>query len=266
MLICYPSPVMRPDSGITYSGAQLTSLAGLRDGRSGGLTILEWEGSSVELRASFPIPIAPRAAALVNIGLPAGLLVEVALKRVGEGYDYLPVEVQTHETASGEVAVLALWPEGLDLVDGVQFVISDENGVVEPETEFWVGELVLSAGLDFDMEAGWRPGVETTAGSNMSLNGQPYLQPVPSQRTIAASVVPVEFGSAMIGPGSMQDLRFRLAEDPRTIIVPDTSTQSAAEATWIYGVVRRMQPMTGHAGVRRLGWGFEAVEMVGRAT
>lgn len=266
MLICYPSPIMRPDSGITYTGPQLTSLAGLRDGRSGGLTILEWEGSSVELRASFPAPIAPRAAALINMGLPAGLSVEVALKRVDDDYDYEPVSVATHETASGEVAVLALWPAGLDLIDGVSFTITDPESVMTAGDEFHIGEVVLSAGRDFEMESGWRPGIDTTAGSNMSLNGQPYLQPVPSRRTVSVTMVPVDFQEAMIGADSMQNLRFKLAEDPRTIIVPDATDQESAEATWIYGVVHRMEPMIGQAGVRRLSWRLEAFEMVGRAT
>src|SRR5690625_3047330 len=59
MLITYPSPTLHDGAGISWTGTQITSLSGMRDGRAGGLTRLAWGGdgttpaSSEVIRASY---------------------------------------------------------------------------------------------------------------------------------------------------------------------------------------------------------------------
>lgn len=268
MLITYPSPILLPSSGITYTGPQVTGLSGMRDGRSGGLTILAWgTGTEEEILASNeaqPV-IEPRVAALVNLeGLPAGLDVEVALKEVGGGYTYQPRSVKTHRTRSGETAVLAYWPAGLSEVEGVRFTIQS-GGAVAAEHEFAVGEVVLAGAADFGLDPGWELGTIDPAGGTVSKNGQLYLQPVPAGRSLSVSIPPHLFTDAMLKAGAVQDLRESLANDPRCIVVTDWSSQAAAEASWLYGTASRIDGLRFESRSRRATIRLRVNEMVGRA-
>src|SRR5690625_2114605 len=273
MLITYPSPTLHDGAGISWTGTQITSLSGMRDGRAGGLTRLAWGGdgttpaSSEVIRASNtdePVE-GVRVAALLNLeGLPAGLNVDVALKSVDGAYDYMPQTVQTHRTKSGEVAVIAVWPAGLDPVEGVEFEIHN-NGDVDEGDEFDCGELVYASAADFQLDPNWQLSTLDAAGDTVSKSGQLYLQPVPAARSYAVSTIPYTFGPAMLADESVQDLRRSLAEDPRCIFVLDPRTQEKTQATWIYGTAARIDALRFNSRSRMGAMRYVFDEMVGRA-
>lgn len=274
MLITYPSPLLNPETGVSFTGTHVTSLSGMVDGRSGGLTVVAWGGSegspsgSETIRASLDDgkTVNPRVAALVNLeGLPAGLSVDVSLKRPGGAYDYQTKTVETHTTPSGEVAVLAFWDSGLDAVDGVQFKISNTDSAVAYDDEFAIGEVWLADAQELALHPDWVTGLRDQAGANMSKNGQLYLQPVPAARSFGLSLAPTLFERAVLDEGAVLDLQLALANDPRCVVIADHQSQARAEKTWLYGSAVRLDELRFNRSSRRATAKFQFDEMIGRS-
>lgn len=246
-------------------------MSGAIDGRSGGLTRLAWgSGPEETLRASNEHrPVSGvRVAALVNLeGMPAGLEVDVALKRPGEGYDYSPTTVLTHITRSKEIAALAVFPRGLDPVDGVQFVFRDAGGLVAEGTQFSLGEVVYGAAADFGLDPRWEitPAESQSESARISSRGQVYLNASPAARRISASIPPTAYQRAVTDSDSLQTLMMSLAQDPRCLVIADPDTQAIAESTWLYGWARSQDPLRFNERSRRATVRFHFQEMVGRA-
>lgn len=273
MIIGYPSIFLTGSPGVTASATHVTTLAGVVDGRAGGLTRLAWGGSvgspnaSEQVTVSSAASCSPRLAALVNLeGLPAGLSVDVALKKAsGGGYTYESQTVETHLTPSGDVCVIVTWPDGLDECNGVRFTVSNTGDVVAFDDEFSLGEAVLADGLEVNLGSDWSRGISRPAGENVSKSGQLYLQPVPRGRSLNLSMTPQLIDGALLDAGSVSDLQMALAEDPRCVVIADTTSKQTIEATWLYGYARRLGSLRGRRD-QRLAASFEFVEMVGRST
>ena len=260
MILGYRSPITLPTTGITYTGPALTSLAGLKDGRPGSLTVLEWAGSPV-IRASWDVPIVPRVAAIINTTLPAGVDVAVSWKTVGGGYDYETQNLQIVELPNGERGLIARWPDGLDLCDGIEFALSGTS--MADEDEFTVGELWASPGVELCIRSTWADG-RTRNGEGISINGSLYQFPDAPRRALDVDVVPQSYERAILQQGALQDIAQAISEDARVFIIPDEETQETTERTGRYARVTDLGAITGERNGRYFSMRISSEELVGR--
>jgi hypothetical protein len=260
MILGYASPITLPTTGISYTGPALTSLAGLKDGRPGTLTVMEWAGSPA-IRASWDAPIVPRVAAIINTTLPAGVDVAVSWKTVGGGYDYETQNLQVAELPNGERGLIARWPAGLDLCDGIEFALSGTS--MADEDEFTVGELWASPGVDLCIRSTWADG-RTRNGEGVSINGALYQFPDAPRRTLDVEVVPIAYERAFLQMEALQDIARAISDDARVFAIPDEETQQTTERTGRYARVTDLGSITGERAGRYFSMRISAEEMVGR--
>lgn len=260
MIIGYSTPITRPSTGITYTGPALTSLAGLKDGRPGALTVLEWAGTPA-IRASWDAAIKPRVAALINTSLPVGIDVEVSLKQPGGAYDYQSQSLTIVEFPSGERGCIATWPAGLEDVDGIEWELSGTS--MADEDEFSVGELWVSPGDEYCIRSTWGDGI-TRSGEGVSINGSLYVFPDAPRRSLDVEIVPQAYERAMLQEQSLQDLKRAIAEDGRCFVIADEATQQTTDKTGRYCRVTNIGSITGEPAGRYFSMRASFEEMVGR--
>ena len=260
MIIGYSTPITLPSTGITYTGPALTSLAGLKDGRPGTLTVLEWQGTPA-IRSSWDTPIQARVAALINTSLPVGVDVSVSLKRPGEGYDYQTQELSIIELPNGERGCIAVWPDGLDLVDGVEWALAGTE--MADEDEFTVGELWVSPGDEYCIRSTWGDGI-TRSGEGVSINGAIYVFPDAPRRSLDVEIVPQAYERAFLQQQALQDLKRAIAEDGRCFVIVDEATQQTINKTGRYARVTNIGSVTGEPAGRFFTLRLSFEEMVGR--
>ena len=260
MILGYSTPITKPSTGISYTGPALTSLAGLKDGRPGSLTLLEWAGTPA-IRASWDTAIVPRVAALINTSLPAGVDVAVSLKRPSESYDYQTQNLTIVNLPNGERGCIAVWPAGLDPCDGIEWALSGPS--MADEDEFSVGELWVSAGEELCIRSTWEDGA-TRSGEGVSINGSLYVFPDAPRRTLSVEVVPQTYERAFLQQTALQDVKRALSEDARCFIVVDEATQQTRERTGRYCRATNVGAIRGESAGRYFSMRLETEELVGR--
>lgn len=260
MILGYRTPITLPTTGITYTGPSLTSLSGLKDGRPGTLTLLEWAGTPA-IRASWDSAIVPRVAAIINTSLPAGVDVAVGLKRPSEAYDYALQSAQIVNLPNGERGCVVVFPAGLDPCDGIEWAFSGSE--MADEDEFSVGELWVSAGAELCIRSAWEDGI-TRSGEGVSINGSLYVFPDAPRRALSVEVTPQTYERAFLQQEALQDVKRALSEDARCFIVPDEATQQTIERTGRYCRTTNVGSIKGESAGRYFSMRLETEELVGR--
>jgi len=232
MLIPYNTPITHPDAGISITDFTLvTTLAGLKDGRPGGLTVLAWPAgtqttsTTAVIDVSFPAPITPRVAGVVGIqGLPAGLKCTIGWATSDGGTADQHVQESTViETIVGDLMVYDTWDAGIGPVYGVRFTFFnslDSATTLAAEDEVTIGELWASGALEIDAETDGDLGTAGGTITQLSISGQPFDSISLPRRTLR---VPVDWAypdKALFDAGSVEAVRNALASAPRTLITP----------------------------------------------
>jgi len=255
MLIPYDTPITLPDSGISITGFTLvTTLAGLRDGRPGGLTELAWPAgmqttaTTASIDVSFPAAIVPRVAGVIAIrGLPAGLKCTIGWATVPGGTaDQHVQESAVVENIVGDLVVYDSWAAGLGPVYGVRFTFfNDVAGApaVAAEGAITIGELWASDALHIDARTEGDLGTAGGTITQLSTSGQPFDSIALPRRTLR---IPANWAwpdEALFNPGSLEAVRNALARAPRTLITPyetpiDDARKGAFYARYLSGSQR----------------------------
>lgn len=263
MLIPYSTPVTLDSSGISISGFTLeTTLAGLKDGRPGLVTVLLWpsgaQNLSVEasITVSWDDPIDFRVAGIASIvGLPEGTKVSIAFQDTVAGpFDVHPQESSVVKNVSGDLIVYDNWPSGLSQVYGARFTFSnDVNGSADiaAEQEVSIGELWVSDALELCAKNETR---RTSVGgtvTELSVNGQPYDAIAKPTRQITVPINYEEVDIALGNDKSVEVVQQLLASNPRTFFSQYDSPKDLARKNAFYAKVNNASQVGLPNGARR---------------
>lgn len=247
MLIPFKTPITDPDAGISITDFTLvTTLAGLKDGRPGGLTVLAWPAgtqttaTTAAIDVSFPAAITPRVAGVVGIkGLPAGLKCTIGWATTqGGAADQHVQESTVVENIVGDLVVYDAWPAGLGPVYGVRFTFFNDvegTAAVAAEQQASIGELWASDALEI---AAKNDGNLDTAGgtiSQLSVSGQPFDSISLPRRVLRVPANWEVVGKALSDGKSVEAVRMALSQSPRTFIARYETPKDLARTTAFYG-------------------------------
>lgn len=261
MILGYDSPVTDPATGISYNGTVVTSLAGLKDGRPGTRTVVEYPAAESPLiTVNWGFGITPRVAAVINLTLPTpGTVTATWLEPVTLD----PMSSQTRpivDLPNGERGVIFVFDAGLPDAGGITFEIEGQS--VPAESEVSIGEVWASDAADLAIRSTWSDGI-TQPPDGVSINGSLYRFPDQPRRQLDVDVVPQAYERAFLQQQALQDIRAAIARDPRVLAIPDATTQQTIDRTGRYARVTEIGPITGERAGRYFSMRLQTEEMVG---
>jgi len=233
MLLPYGSPITFATTGITVSGATaLTSLAGLKDGRPGAITRLQWPSgaqttsTAITIDTTWATPIVPRVAGLVNVrGLPAGLRVRIGWQQTeGGAFDYQQQDSILFDNQAGDRFAWDTWASGLNACYGVRIEVFNDDGdsgtPVTVEAQFDIGEVYAAPAVDLSPIG--ESESEFIAGETvLALSGQPYFSESPVRNRVPLQFLPVDAPEYPSVRGAL----WSLAISPALLVSPDGSAE-----------------------------------------
>ena len=251
MLLPYGSPITLATTGITVSGATaLTSLAGLKDGRPGAITRLQWPSgaqttsTAITIDTTWATPIVPRVAGLVNVrGLPAGLRVRIGWQQTeGGAFDYQQQDSILFDNQAGDRFAWDTWASGLNACYGVRIEVFNDDGdsgtPVTAEAQFDLGEVYAAPGKSLCVLPD--PQIDPIEGTvtDLSRSGQPYDAPQPPRRRWRFQTQRETIAPAQTASGSTESVRLALMANPRVLWTFYEGDEALGRQTLVYGLAR----------------------------
>lgn len=253
-----PSPITFSLNNATWLSTDNGSA--LVDGRPSRRSRIAWPGGapsltqSFDLRALWTAPTAIRIVALLGLGIPAGVRIEVRGRRQADaGWTYaLGGAALTQRTVGlpgGAVCHWLVLPAGLDPLVGLEWrFFNDDDGAI------WaggggpvdIGEIVAMPAADLPHDRNWAMRLVDPSRLARSLGGQVSGVIRTPWRELRCALSPVEL-ALVRGPGlDWQSIGASAAGGRRVALVPRTVTPLELHRTAVYGVAEIAE--TGHLG------------------
>ena len=262
MLLAYNHA--RPTYTVT-GGSLVTDAAALSDRSPASATRITWPSGSQTTATTCTItatfaeqPI--RAVALLGTTLPDGLKIELRGKRTGDaGYTYdlgaaSLTQTLVPRTDGGTGAVWA-FPASNDPLIGVEIrLYNDVGGAVSlaASQAFDVGEIVVSDGAGFVIQADWTFGGKSPSATTRTLGSQISNVQRPGYRTLDVTPIFGDDDDARNGGldngADWQSLTAALRADPYVLAIVSTGTTTDIQTTSLYGIATRIPDIAHQPG------------------
>lgn len=262
MLLAYNHA--RPTYTVT-GGSLVTDAAALSDRSPASATRITWPTGTQTTATTCTITAgfteqAVRTVALLGTSLPVGLKVELRGKRSGDAdYTYSLGAASLTQTLVSRIdgGTGAVWvlPQGNDALIGLQIRLYNDVGgftSLSAGDSFDTGEIVISDGAEFYINAEWTLGGKDPSASRRTLGSQVSRVGRPGYRILEFSPAldsddSVLFGGLSNG-AAWQELARDIRDDPYVLAIASTKTADYIQATSVYGEVTKIPDFLHKAG------------------
>jgi len=249
-----PDPAWSIASSHLSGAAIISPASALSDRRPDTPTRMQWmtgtpdSAHKLYLRGDWSPAFVPRIVGILNPSLPVGLLITASFRRPGDTigtYPYQPTMLQAGgqrivEGPRGERTAWLLVAPGADPVVGVQIELWNNvagNVAISSAEQFTVGEAIVCAAEDVEIEAGWNFEYIDPTTSQFDSWRQPYAQPGTPYRRLTWQLMPEQQSDVFGTAGLARDrLLARIDRGKTCVYIPRSTLNGQFDAAMLHGM------------------------------
>lgn len=245
-----PSPITLSLNGATWLSADAGSA--LVDGRPSRRSRIAWPAGtptltqSIQLRALWVAPTPIRIVALLGLGIPAGVHIELRGRRQADaGWTHilggLALTQRTVQLPGGAVSHWLVLPHGLDPLVGLEWrIINDRAGSTwaAPGTPVDIGEMVAMPAADLPHERSWTLRLVDPTRITRSIGGQVSGAARTPWREATLGLAAADLLAMRGGGLDWQAIEAAAAGGRRLVVIPRSSSPNELHRTALFGVAQ----------------------------